>query len=116
MDLEIKAKTEEVNRALRAVGFESSIKNHRLEAKLRKGMRRIHILGADIGNEKVYLDVHWDAPIHLAFLGVDYNNKPREICEKILNRLKTQNINGRITGGTNWFNRKNKAVFRRLRI
>jgi len=33
------------------------------------------VLGIMIGDNRTYLDVHRDAPIHIAFVGVDYSKK-----------------------------------------
>ncbi|MGB9717096.1 MAG: hypothetical protein ACPL4E_01475 [Thermoproteota archaeon] len=49
-------------------------------------------------------------------LGVDYAKRPRKICEEIMEKVKERGGEGRIIDGTNWFNRKNKAIISGLRI
>jgi hypothetical protein len=103
---------------LKAVGFKSiNVKSiETIEAKLKDGWGRIHVLGARMDNNSTYLDVHRDALIHIAFIGVDYVQKPKEICKKILQHTAKMGINSTVTGGTNWFNRKNRAIFRGVRL
>jgi len=118
VDLVIEADVSRVVEILKAVGFESiSVKNAKvIEAKLRDGWGRIHVLGVGLGANSTYLDVHRDSPIHIAFIGVDYARRPREVCEKILQHAARMGVRGAVIGGTSWFNRKNKAVFRGVRF
>jgi len=118
MDLEIDANIIKTVEVLKAIGFENIKINSNgvLEAKLPNDLGRIHVLGTMISDNRTYLDVHRDAPVHIAFIGVDYSKKPKEICEKILENAAKMQINGRITGGSSWFDRKNKAVFRGVKI
>ncbi|MEM3736491.1 MAG: hypothetical protein QXJ75_00145 [Candidatus Bathyarchaeia archaeon] len=118
MDLEIEAGIVKVAELLRSVGFTSVESSFcgKLQAKQKKGLGRLHILGLEVGGGKVYVDVHWDSPVHLAFLGVDYSKRPRDICNKILDQASTSEVKARVTGGSNWFNRRNKAILRGIRV
>jgi hypothetical protein len=117
MDLEINVDILKVGEILKALGFKDIyMEDDVIEAKLKDGFGRIHVLGAKVNDNTVYLDVHRDSLIHFIFIGVDYSKKPREICEKILDYATKIGISGRIIGGTNWFNRKNQAVFRGIRF
>lgn len=117
MDLEIRGNIAKIAEFLREMGFEVSIKRNKiLEAKMREGRGRIHVLGIEINKSKVYLDVHWDSLIHIAFLGVDYAKKPREISKKILIQAAKNQMEGKIIGGMSWRTRKNKAIFRGIKI
>jgi hypothetical protein len=117
MDLVIEADILRVAEILEAVGFKSiNVKNaETIEAKLKDGWGRIHAVGAKM-DDSTYLDVHRDAPIHIAFIGVDYARRPKEICRKILQHAAKMGINGTVTGGTSWFNRKNRAKLRGVRL
>jgi SOS-response transcriptional repressor LexA len=42
--------------------------------------------------------------------------KPKKICETIVKRVKEKGMSGKITGGTNWFNRRNKAIISGLKL
>lgn len=117
MDLEIKADIAVITEILKKIGFRVKIKGNKiLEAILKEGWGRFHVLGTQIDGGKVYLDVHRDALIHIAFLGVDYAIKPKIVCEKILDEVTKIGTEGNIIGGTSWFNRRNKAIFRGLRL
>jgi|GEM_PF-1651413 len=117
MDLEINADILKISEILKALGFKDIyMEDDVIEAKLKDGWGRIHVLGAKVNDNTVYLDVHRDSLIHFTFIGVDYSKKPREICEKILDYAAKVGVNGRIIGGTSWFNRKNKAVFRGIKF
>jgi hypothetical protein len=118
MDMLIEANILKVAEILEAVGFKNiNVKNAgTIEAKLKDGWGRIHVLGAKIDENNTYLDVHRDAPIHIAFIGVDYIRKPKEICEKILQHSAKMGIKSTIIGGTSWFNRKNRAILRGVRL
>lgn len=117
MDLEVEAKIEDVARILRFMKFNPvTVNNGILEAKLKKGLGRIHVWGTEVENGKTYLDVHWDALIHFIFIGVDYSKRPKEVCEEILNQAKKGGFKGRVVGGTNWFNRRNRAILKGIRV
>ena len=117
MDLEINTSMSNIVKILKNLGFNPvDIKgNGVLEAKLKTGFGRFHVLGVEV-NGWVYLDVHHDLPIHLMFIGVDYSKKPEKICKEILAEAAKQNIEAKITGGTSWFNRKNKAIIKGIKI
>lgn len=118
MDLIIEASLLEVANILKAVGFRDiNIENSKvIEAKMKDGWGRIHVLGIKIDESNTYLDVHKDALLHIAFIGVDYKKKPKEICEKILGQAAEMGIKGKEIGGTSWFNRKNKAILRGIKV
>jgi hypothetical protein len=117
MDLEIGADIQKVGEILEAAGFKSiKVKGGVIEAKLKDGWERIHVLGTKMNGNSTYLDVHRDALIHIAFIGVDYLKKPREVCERILSRAARMGIAGKIIGGTSWLNRKNEAIFGGMRM
>lgn len=117
MDLEVEAKLEDVARILKSMKFNPvTVKNGIVEAKLKRGLGRIHVWGTEMENGKTYLDVHWDALIHLIFIGVDYSKRPKKVCDEILNQARERGFKGRVIGGTNWFNRKNKAVLKGIKI
>ncbi len=116
MDLEIGANLKKTVEILKDIGFENiTIDNGILEAKLRDGLGRFHVLGTMINNV-TYLDVHRDSLIHIAFIGVDYSKKPKIICMKILDKATKMQISGKIIGGESWFKRKNKAIFKGVKI
>jgi hypothetical protein len=118
MDLELNTNLEKIKEILKEVGFHEVKINEKgiLEAKMKNGLGRIHILGLQINKNKTYLDVHRDALIHFLFIGVDYKNKPSKICEKVIECASKKGIEGIISGGTNWLNRKNKALLRGINI
>lgn len=117
MDLEIKTDIAVITDILKKIGFEVKLDGNKvLEATLKEGWGRFHVLGTQVDKGKVYLDVHRDSLIHIAFLGVDYDIKPKEVCEKILDKVTKAGIEGKIINGTSWFNRRNKAIFRGLRL
>ncbi len=117
MDIEIEASITKTIEILKDLGFQVFIKSEGvIEGKLKDGSGRIHILGVKMNDNKTYLDVHRDAQIHFAFIGVDYVKKPKEISTKILEHAKRMGMKAQITGGTSWFNRKNKALFRGIKV
>jgi len=77
MDLVIEADILKVAEILETVGFKSvNVRNaETIEARLKDGLGRIYVLGARLGDNSTYLDVHRDGPIHIAFIGVDYARK-----------------------------------------
>jgi hypothetical protein len=80
MDLEINVDILKVGEILKALGFKDIyMGDDVIEAKLKDGLGRIHVLGAKVNDNTVYLDVHRDSPIHFIFIGVDYSKKLREI-------------------------------------
>ena len=117
MDLIIYADMHVIIEILKSLGFETALLDDSvIEAKLKDNAGRFHVLGTMLDRRKVYLDVHRDSPFHFAFLGVDYAKKPAKICREILDRAGKIKIKGEIAGGTNWFNRRNKALLRGIRI
>jgi hypothetical protein len=117
MDLIIYADMHVVVEILKSFGFKIELLNeHVLEAKLKDNAGRFHVLGTVLDEKKVYLDVHRDSSLHFAFLGVDYAKKPAKICREILDLAAKMGIKGEIAGGTSWFNRRNKALLRGIRI
>ena len=118
MDLEMEMSLHELAELLKELGFNNVTvrDDDTLEAKKRAGWGRIHILAKEIETGKVYVDVHWDAFLHFLMLGVDYAKRPKEICEKILNKATEKGKKGKIIGGTSWFNRKNKAIITGIKI
>ena len=116
MDLEIQGSLEQVVTILKELGFTVKVAENKLEAKLRKKKGKYHVLGALIKPYLIYLDVHWDSPIHLLFIGVDYRKRPEEICNAIIQKAKKKGLKAEIIGGTSWFNRKNKAILKGLKI
>lgn len=118
MDLKIEANLLEVAKILKAVGFRDiNIKNSKvIEAKMKDGYGRVHVLGVAIDENNTYLDIHRDALLHIAFIGVDYKKKPKEIYEKILRQIVGGRIRTKGIGGTSWFNRKNKAILRGIKL
>lgn len=117
MDLEVNISVNKLLEILKEIGFRPvKISNDFAEAEIRDRLGRLHILVKEINTGRTYMDVHWDALIHFAFVGVDYSKRPRRICEMILDKLTKMGFEGKITGGTSWFNRKNKALFRGLKI
>ena len=116
MDIEIKGSLEAVAEVLRGIGFKVVFNKNKIEAKLKKGWGRYHILGITASSESIYLDVHWDAPFHFIFLGVDYGRRPRTICNEILVRANKKGLKSEVKGGTDWFSRRNKAIFRGIKI
>ena len=69
-----------------------------------------------LGDDNTYLDVYKGALIHVAFIGMDYSQGPRKICEEILQQAAKMGIKGMIAGVTSWLNRKNRAMFRGARL
>jgi len=117
MDLELDINVQELARLLEEMGFEEiSVEGGVLQAKMKMGWGRIHVLAKEISMNKVYADVHWDALVHFIMFGVDYAKRPKKICEAIIKKINEKGMKGRITGGTNWFNRKNKAIISGLKI
>jgi len=116
MDLEIQGSLRDVSDILTELGFEVIVKKEKLEAKLKQRGGKFHVLGAQLKDGVIYLDVHWDAHLHLLFIGVDYQAKPRKICEAIIERAAQKGLKAEIIGGTNWFNRRNKAILKGLKI
>ena len=117
MDLELDIDVQELARLLEEMGFEEiSVEGGVLQAKMKMGWGRIHVLAKEISMNKVYADVHWDALVHFIMFGVDYAKRPKKICEAIIKKINEKGMKGRITGGTNWFNRKNKAIISGLKI
>jgi hypothetical protein len=76
MDLELETNVQKVAEILKAIGFNVIKTTNTIEARLQDGWGRIHVLGIEIDKNKTYLDIHRDAPIHMAFIGVDYAKKP----------------------------------------
>jgi len=117
MDVEIEASVTRTMAILKDLGFQVFIKgNGAIEGKLKDGPGRVHVLGVKMDDNKTYLDVHRDAQIHFVFIGVDYAKRPKEISAKILEYATRMGIKAQVTGGTNWFNRKNKALFRGIKV
>jgi len=117
MDLIIHADMHVIVEILKSLGFEVELLDEKIfEAKLKDNAGRFHVLGTILNEKKVYLDVHRDSPMHFAFLGVDYAKKPARICREILDLAAKMGIKGEIEGGTSWFKRRNKALFRGIRI
>jgi len=117
MDLELDIDIQGLARLLEEIGFEEvKVERGVLEAKVKMGWGRIHVLAKEIATNRVYADVHWDALIHFLMLGVDYAERPKRICEVIIEKMRERGMRGRIIGGTSWFNRRNKAVISGLKI
>lgn len=117
MDLELEIDIQGLARLLEEMGFEKvKVEEGVLEAKMKMGWGRIHVLAKEMTANKVYADVHWDALIHFIMFGVDYARRPKRVCEAIIEKMKEMGMNGRIVGGTSWFNRRNKAVISGLKI
>ena len=117
MDLELEIDIQGLARLLEEMGFEEvKVERGILEAKVKMGWGRIHVLAKEIAANKVYADVHWDALIHFIMLGVDYRKRPKRICEAIIEKMNEKGMKGRIVGGMSWFNRRNKAVISGLKI
>lgn len=117
MDLEMKCSLLEVAELLREVGVDDvEVKDGKLEGKLRRGWGRIHVLGMETVDGGVYLDVHWDFLLHFIFLGVDYNERPYQICERLVSEAASRGVDAQITGGYSWSNRKNRAIIAGIRI
>ena len=107
MDLELDIGVQEFVRLLREMGFKDiRVRRKRLVAKMGMDGGRIHVLAKEIATNKVYADVHWDAPIHFLMFGVDYAERPKRICEEIIERLRKRGSRGRIVGGLSWFSRR----------
>jgi len=49
-------------------------------------------------------------------LGVDYADKPKNICQMLIEKVRQMGRAAKIIGGTSWFNRKNKAIFSGIKI
>ena len=117
MDLELDIDIQGLARLLEEIGFEEvKVERGILEAKVKMGWGRIHVLAKEIATNKVYADVHWDALIQFLMFGVDYAERPKRICEVIIEKMRERGMRGRIIGGTSWFNRRNKAVISGLKI
>ena len=116
MDLEVYGGLEEVADILRRLGFVVSVSGDRLEAKLGDEWGRFHVLGAQLKSGLTYLDVHWDFKMHLLFIGVDYKERPKKICENAIEKAEKMGLKARVTGGASWFNRRNKAIFKGLKL
>jgi len=117
MDLELDMDIQGLAKLLEEIGFEKvKIKRGVLEAKVKMGWGRIHVLAKETETNKVYADVHWDALVHFIMLGVDYAKRPKRVCETIIEKVKEKGTKGRIIGGTSWFNRRNKAIISGLKI
>jgi len=117
MDLELEADKLTVVRILEKLGFKIALKGaDSLEAKMPYGFGRMHVLGQMLDYGKFYLDVHWDFYLHFLFLGVDYANRPGNICEKIIEEASRLGVKAYVIGGLSWFSRKNKSLIRGLKI
>ena len=107
MDLELDIDIQEFARLLREIGFKDvKVRGKRLVAKMGMYGGRIHVLAKEVATNKVYADVHWDAPVHFLMFGVDYAERPKKICEVIIERLRKRGLRGRVVGGTSWFSRR----------
>ena len=117
MDLELETDIQSLAKLLKEMGFEEvKVDKGVLDAKMKMGWGRIHILAKEIATNKVYADVHWDALIHFIMFGVDYAKRPKKVCEAIINNMRNKGMKGKIVGGTSWFNRRNKALISGLKI
>lgn len=117
MDLEVNTSIDKLLEILKEIGFGPvKISTDFIETEIKERWGRVHVLAKEIDKERIYLDIHWDALVHFVFVGVDYSKRPRKICEMILDKLTRMGFEGKITGGTNWFNRRNKALFKGLKI
>lgn len=56
-------------------------------------------------------EIHYELILHLFFLGVDYEKKPRNFFDRIIKPLlENENIEFKVLGGYTWFSRRNKAI------
>jgi hypothetical protein len=68
-------------------------------------------------NNICYIDLHYDFPFHLLFLGVDYSRRPMKLYLSELKRaFKERGIVHRIDGGFTWFERRNRALLKGMRV
>lgn len=118
LDVEVSANLPRVVELLRMLGFKhvKTSPNGTLDARMKKGLGRIHVLGLQVGDNNTYLDVHWDFLIHFTFLGVDYAKRPAEVVNGILREAMKAKIPAKQTGGTSWLSRKNRALLRGIRL
>ena len=117
MDMILDIGVRELYQLLKEIGFEKIITgNDTLGAKMKMGWGRMHVLAEQMGPGKVFVEIHRDAKIHFMFLGVDYDKRPRETCEELLERMRSKGLKGKIIGGTSWFNRRNKAIISGFKI
>jgi len=98
MDLEVEADLRRVEEVLKTVGFsEVKLSDRGLEAKMKDGYGRVHVLGFRLDGDSVCLDIHRDSPIHLGFIGVDYSGeKVREVSGKILEYASKIGVSGEV--------------------
>jgi hypothetical protein len=117
MDLELELSPSELTGLLAELGLKRvELKGDVVEAEARLGRGRLHILAKAVAERRVYVDVHWDAPIHFLMLGVDYSKRPRRLCEELLGAVVARGRRGRVTGGRGWFTRRNRAILSGLRV
>jgi len=117
VNLIINADIHVVVEILKSLGFEVELLNENIfEAKLRDNTGKFPVLGTILDEKRVYLGLHRDSLLHFMFLGVDYAKKPARICSEILDFTAKMGIKGEIAGGTSWFNKRNKALFRGIKI
>ncbi|PCN51125.1 hypothetical protein B6U99_00665 [Candidatus Geothermarchaeota archaeon ex4572_27] len=115
MDLMTNASLDELASLLKSLGYRVRPGYGHLSAVRREGLGRIHVLAAAT-REGAYLDIHWEAPVHLLMLGVDYRRRPARACAEVIAELRRRGRRCVAVGGTSWFTRRNKAVLRGIRI
>lgn len=116
MDILIEAEIRTIANVLASEGFEIVNEEEKVEARKRFGLGRFHALLVQVDDRRAYLDLHWDAPLHLLFLGVDYRRRPKELWATLSRKFQEQGIKAHPIGGLNWFNRKNKAIFKGIKV
>ncbi len=115
MDLYVDAPMDEVADIFRMAGFEVRQGRDCHHAIQANGRGRFHAEFARLG-DRVYCDLHFDHPVHVLFVGVDYRKRPREFFEDRLRRLFNRRSIPVVVSDVGWLTRRNRAIFRGFRL
>lgn len=115
MDLYLNSTIDDCNNILETLGFEIIDKGGYRDAILKDGWNRYHIYFVQ-DKDQVYCDFHYDKFLHIMFFGVDYGKQPTNFFINFIQpALDTSGIASRAKT-SNWFHRRNKAVFTGFRL
>ena len=115
MDLYIHTTREKLGKIFEKLGFRVYHGKEYSGAILKKKWGRFHAKFTELNN-KIYCDFHFDLWIHLSFLGVDYNLRPKKFFEENIKKTLHNHKIKYVTKEVNFLSRRNRAIFLGFRL
>lgn len=115
MDLYAKTTEEIFSSILESIGFCIQRRNSHSECEKRDGA---WIIDAKFANEQnmIYCDLHYERAAHFLFFGVDYKKRPHNFFTRNIKKILEERQIPYTIRTVNWFTRRNRAVFRGLKL